>query len=639
MKYSLQKLIVLIKRLGILFVLYQLMRLVFFGYNRHHYPDVGIADMLRMMEGGLRFDLTGLLYLNLLYIFLYLLPLPFEKHKAYRKFLFGLFLVTNALGIAFNLIDIFYFDYVLKRSTVEIFMFTGEKNMSNLLIQFIKDFWWGFLLFGVFVYLIYRWYLRVEDPSFSERFNYKYYLSGLVVLLITLYFSIVGIRGGFTRDTRPINMNNAGAYINKPLEMAIVLNTPFTIIRTLKKQAFKPVHYFSDAEVAKIFNPVKEFKSDTSMTKKNVMIIIIESFAKEYTGVLNKDIPGYKGYTPFLDSLMLHSHTFTNAYANGRKSIDAMPSILTSIPSLVQPYVLSPYGTNKLLGLGKILKQRGYKTAFFHGAPNGSMGFDAFVNLAGFDEYYGMDEYGNKADFDGYWGIPDDKFLQYMAKTLDTFKQPFVSTVFTLSSHHPFRLPKGFRDKFKGGPLEIHKVVQYMDYSMRHFFKTASKMPWFKNTIFIISADHCNQSYLPQYNSTVGSHAIPIIFYDPGNPKEVKMDSTLTQQIDIMPRLLRKLNYTGKILTFGNDPKTEKHPFVVNYSGGTWEYMQGDTLMQFRNEKVTGLYNYKKDRLLKNNLVKQQVKAPDFMLKRLKAFIQQYKNRLIENRLTPDDQK
>ncbi len=636
MKYQIQKLIVLLKRLSILFVLYQLMRLLFFWYNRHHFQEVDVSSLLTMMKGGLRFDLTALLYLNLLYIILYLFPFPLTNYRWYRQFLLSLFLFTNSLGIAFNLIDIFYFNYVLKRSTVEIFMFTGEKNMGNLFVQFVKDFWWGFLLFGFFVYLLYKWYRKFKDPQFPARFTYKNYLSGIVVLLFTLYFSIVGIRGGFTRDTRPINMNNAGAYINKPLEMAIVLNTPFTIIRTLKKQAFKPVHYFSEAELVKIFNPVKEFKSDTIMIKKNVMIIIIESFAKEYTGVLNKDIPGYKGYTPFLDSLMLQSHTFTNAYANGRKSIDAMPSILTSIPSLVQPYVLSPYGTNKLLGLGKILKQRGYKTAFFHGAPNGSMGFDAFVNLAGFDEYYGMDEYGRKSDFDGYWGIPDDKFLQYMAKTLDTFKQPFVSTVFTLSSHHPFRLPEGFKDKFKGGPLKIHKVVQYMDYSMRHFFKTASKMPWFKNTIFIISADHCNQSYLPEYNSTIGRHAIPIIFYEPGDPKEVKMDSTLTQQIDIMPRLLRKLNYTGKILTFGNDPKTEKHPFVVNYSGGTWEYMQGDTLMQFRNEKVTGLYNYKKDRLLKNNLIDQQKKAPAFMLKRLKAFIQQYKNRLIENRLTPD---
>jgi phosphoglycerol transferase MdoB-like AlkP superfamily enzyme len=395
------------------------------------------------------------------------------------------------------------------------------------------------------------------------------------------------------------------------------------------------VHYYSRQEVEKIFTPVKPFKTDSAMLKKNVMIIIIESMAKEYSGLLNKDITGYQGFTPFLDSLMLHSHTFTNAYANGRKSIDAMPSILTSVPSLVQPYVLSPYGTNKLYGLGEVLKKQGYKTAFFHGAPNGSMGFDAFVNLAGFDEYYGMTEYGNDADFDGHWGIPDDKFLQFTAKTLDTFRQPFVTTLFTLSSHHPFKLPKGFEGKFKGGKLPIHKVIQYTDYALQHFFNTAKKMPWYQNTLFVITADHCNQSYLPEYNSSVGNHAIPIIFFEPGDKNKIKLDSILTQQIDIMPRILRKLRYSGKILSFGNDPVTDKNPFVVNYSGNTWEFMQGNYLLRFRNEKPTGLFNYKKDRLLKNNLITNPPVNIQPMLQKLKAFIQQYKNRLIENRLTP----
>lgn len=635
MKLFLKRLLIVLERLSILFVIYQILRFIFFLYNRHHFQDVDFSHYLTMMRGGLRFDLTAILYLNLLYIILYLLPFRFIENRIYQKALFWLFILTNSLGLAFDIGDIFYFDYVLKRSTIEIFMFAGEKNIGLLMLEFLKDFWWGFLLFGALVYVIYKWYYLFSDPISKSKYTFKTYSAGLVVLLLALYFSIVSIRGGFTRDTRPINMNNAGAYIQKPLEMAIVLNTPFTIIRTLKKQAFKPVHYFSDAEVAKIFNPVKTFKSDTAMNKKNVMIIIVESLAKEYTGLLNKDIKNYKGYTPFLDSLMLQSHTFTNAFANGRKSIDAMPSVLTSIPSLVQPYVLSPYGIDKLLGLGKILKKKGYKTAFFHGAPNGSMGFDAFVNLAGFDEYYGMNEYHHDADFDGYWGIPDDKFLQYMAKTLDTFRQPFVSTVFTLSSHHPFILPPGFKGKFKGGPLPIHKVIQYMDFSLNHFFRTASKMPWYKNTIFIITADHCNLSYLPEYNSTIGRHAIPIIFFEPGNPQEKQMDSTLMQQIDIMPRLLRKLNYSGRILSFGNDPESREHPFVINFSGGTWEYMQDDYLLQFRNEKVKGFYNYKKDRLLKHNLLNHPPVSIVPMERKLKAFIQQYKNRLINNQLTP----
>jgi phosphoglycerol transferase MdoB-like AlkP superfamily enzyme len=196
-------------------------------------------------------------------------------------------------------------------------------------------------------------------------------------------------------------------------------------------------------------------------------------------------------------------------------------------------------------------------------------------------------------------------------------------------------VPKGFEEKFNEGKLPIHKVVRYTDYSLKHFFKTASKSAWYNNTIFVISADHCNQSYLPEYNSSVGNHAIPIIFFEPGNRAKINLDSTLTQQIDIMPRLLRELNYSGDILSFGNDPVTDKSPFVVNFSGNTWEFMQGNYLLRFRNEKTTGLFNYKKDRLLKKNLISHPPVNIKPMLQKLKAFIQQYKNRLIENRLTP----
>ena len=227
-----------------------------------------------------------------------------------------------------------------------------------------------------------------------------------------------------------------------------------------------------------------------------------------------------------------------------------------------------------------------------------------------------------------------------MSKQLDTFKQPFVSAVFTLSSHHPFKLPKGFKNKFKGGKLPIHKVIQYMDFSLKIFFKQASKSPWYRNTIFVITADHCNQTYLPEYNSLKGRYDIPIIVFEPENPNNIKVDSTLTQQIDIMPRLLRKIHYSGDFISFGNDPNTTRKPFVVNYNNNTWQFYQGKYLLLYQEkpEKIIALYNYKNDRLLKQNIKENHLQIIDSMLPTLKAFIQQYKNRLLENRLTITDQ-
>jgi phosphoglycerol transferase MdoB-like AlkP superfamily enzyme len=585
------------------------------------------------MWGGLRFDLTAIIYLNGLFILLSVIPLKSKSNPLYQKILFYIFLLTNGIGYAFNILDIFYFDFVLKRSTIELFMFASEGNIGLLFIQFLKDYWMGFLFWFSLLYISYKYYKMIPYKVSQQVKNVVYYPTALFIMLLVIYFSIIGVRGGFTRTTRPISLNNAGAYIHKPLEMAIVLNTPFTIFRTLDVQAFSPKKYYSNTELESIYSPVKHFETDSAFTNKNVVLIVVESLAKEYFGSLNTNIVGYEGYTPFLDSLIIKSHTFTNAFANGRKSIDALPSVVASVPSLVQPYILSPYATNEINGLGSLLSKKGYKTAFFHGAPNGSMGFDAFMNTAGYKEYYGYDEYNNPDDFDGNWGIWDEKFLQFTATKLNEFKSPFLATIFTLSSHHPFKIPEEFTGKFKKGTLPIHQPIQYLDYSLQQFFKTASEMPWFNNTIFVITADHCNQSILPEYQSAVGRFAIPIIIYQPDKPETAQMDDTVSQQADILPKILRELNYSGDFVSFGTDIQTEDRPFAVNYYGQTWNYYEGDYLLQFRDEKKVGLFLYKKDRVLNNNLLAQKNDIANYMERKLKAYIQQYYNRLIENRM------
>lgn len=622
------------KRLLVVFLLYQITRLLFYFYNLQHFSDVSFVDLLYMLWGGLRFDLTAILYINLLFVLLSVFPLKLVYSAGFQKLLLVLFLLTNAVGYAFNILDIFYFDYILKRSTVELFMFTGEQNMGLLLWQFLKDFWWGFVLWFLFLYVTYRWYKSVKLKR-PENKTLLFYPIALGFFLAVAYFSIVGMRGGFTRTTRPISLNNAGTYTKKPLEMAIVLNTPFSIIRTFNKQAFKPKKYFSETAVADIYTPVQHFETDSTFTNQNVVIIIVESLAKEYIGALNKEAENgtYKGYTPFLDSLITKSHTFSNAYANGRKSIDALPSVIASVPSLVQPYILSPYSTNKINGIGNILKEKGYHTAFFHGGPNGSMGFDAFMNMAGHDTYYSSDDYEDQDAFDGNWGIWDEEYLQFTAKKLNEFEQPFLGSIFTLSSHHPFKVPEKYKNTFKKGTLDIHQPVQYTDYALKQFFRTASKMPWYKNTLFVITADHCNQTNLPTYKSSIGGFAVPIIVFDPAKPEKAQMDDIITQQADILPKVLRKMNYSGDFVSFGSDAINDSEAFAINYTNQTWQYFDNQFLLQFRDNKPVGLYLHKTDKLLKNNLLSQNTEAAAKLERRLKAYIQQYYNRLIENNM------
>lgn len=619
-----------------LLVIYALLRLGFYSINASLFPHVDADKLLVMFAGGVRFDIVALLYLNILYIVMLTVPGPFKDNRIYQQVAKWIFVVVNSIGIALNLIDFAYYPFTLKRTTGTVIdQFSNESNLMKLAFDFCLDYWYLIVLLALIVYGLMRSYQYIQLEKITN-YNWKSFLIQVPLFLLTAFLFIGGVRGGWAHSTRPITLSNAGDYVETPEEMNIVLNTPFSILKTLKAVSLKPVHYYSDQELEQLYNPIHIPKADQPFTKKNVVVLILESFAKEHFGELNKDIQGgkYKGYTPFLDSLIRHAYTFTDTYANGRKSIDALPSVITGIPSIGEPFVLSIYSGNETTSLAKLLGKKGYETAFFHGAPNGSMGFSAYMKLAGIQHYFGKNEYNNDADFDGIWGIWDEPFLQFVANKINTFHQPFFASFFSLSSHHPFKVPEKYQGKFPKGPLPVQEPIGYTDNALREFFATASKMPWYKNTVFVICADHATVSYLPEYQTTAGGFQIPILFYEPGDNLVGKADK-LVQQIDIMPTILNYLHYDEPYFAFGSDAfKPGKDNFVLNNNAGSYNLYYKDYMMSYDGLKATSFYDLKKDRLMKQDLLKQHPAVLDTMESKMKAFIQQYNNRMIENKLT-----
>jgi phosphoglycerol transferase MdoB-like AlkP superfamily enzyme len=279
-----------------------------------------------------------------------------------------------------------------------------------------------------------------------------------------------------------------------------------------------------------------------------------------------------------------------------------MPSILSSIPMFVEPFILTPYSTNDISGIAKVLKTKGYYSAFFHGAPNGSMGFQAYAKSAGFDDYFGLNEYGNK-DLDGMWAVWDEEFLQYYAKKMGELRQPFVTSVFTASSHHPFRIPQRYEGKFPEGTQPIHKCIGYTDYALRQFFKTMSQYEWYENTLFVLTADHTNQTSHDEYFTDINSYSVPILFYHPGSDLK-GLDTLPVQQIDIMPCILGYMNYDKPYFAYGQDifSLDRKDKFVVNYNNRLYQFIQNDCFLQFDGQKIKSVYNYKSDVFLQTNL-------------------------------------
>jgi len=633
-------LLMLVWRLSMVYLLFSVQRVLFYLFNSSYFPQMPFVHLLELMVSGLKFDLTTLLYVNTLFILMMLLPFRVKYKPNYKKAAKILFLITNSIALAANFVDVIYFRYILRRTDFSIFAeFKNESHLWKIGLIGLLQYWYLALIFAGMVLFLF-WIYADHKNGHPKRSDALFYSLSIGTLLLFAGLTVAGMRGGFTGTTRPITISNAIEKVHKPIESAIVLNTPFSIIRTISAKTFEEVNFFEEKELERIYSPVQEGYPTGNFKPLNIVVIILESFTKEAIGALNQDLEGghYKGYTPFLDSLIRVSYTWKYSYANGVKSIDAIPSVIAGVPSLVQPFVLSRYSLNEMEGLAATLKKKGYDAGFFHGAPNGSMGFDAITNMLSIKKYFGQNEYGRKADSDGYWGIPDELFLNYCANNFSQLKEPFLASVFTLSSHHPYILPKKYENSFKGGPNPLYKCIEYSDYALRAFFREASRQPWYKNTLFVLTADHSlPSSDHKEYITTTGLFSIPVIFHHP-NSELIGMDSTLMQQIDIFPSVLGYLKYDAPYFAFGSDRfHPQNQPFVVNYINGYYQFMEGDYLLQSDGKTLLAAYRYKEDPQYQHNLISGNDSIVNGHFRRFRAFLQQYNNRMVENRLTISD--
>ncbi|MCK5337216.1 MAG: LTA synthase family protein, partial [Bacteroidales bacterium] len=371
--------------------------------------------------------------------------------------------------------------------------------------------------------------------------------------------------------------------------------------------------------------------STSSTSPTNIVLIIMESFGTEYIGALNGE--GSKGYTPYLDSIISQGFAF-KAYANGKQSIEALPAIVAGLPSLSgKPYITSAYGGNEINSMANLLKTKGYSSSFFHGGRNGTMGFEFFVGMAGFEAYYGKDEYGNDDDFDGNWGVYDDAFFDFFKGKLDVTEEPFLAAFFSLSSHHPYMVPEKYMGMFDKGTLDIHESIMYADYSLGRFMRQASHEEWFKNTLFIFTADHTSLSDDIAYQSREGIYAVPIVFYMPGKI-DPEISSDIAQHSDILPSMLGFMSYDKPFLSFGNDLfDTTACRFSVNYIDGIYQLIKDGWSLLYDGKDVIGLYALDKPVNSRENEMYSNPDIADELVNFLKAIIQQYNHRLINNQL------
>ncbi len=573
--------------------------------------------VMKALHGSFLFDTSAILYTNALWIALVIIPWHVKERPWMARLQKWLFVVANTFCVVLNLCDCVYYQYTMRRTTLAVFdEFGNNTNIGSVLgIEFVNH-WYLVLLAAVLAFGLWKLYRNVPGLLAGES-RKVYYLRRISICVIAVPLIICGMRGYFFfTSSRPLAVANAHQYVEAPSQAGVVLNTPFAIIRTLRgSQVSIPKFFESDDMADAIIAPLKMPKDSTEFKPKNVVILIVESFAQEFIGALNPTLDDgtYKGYTPFADSLLLRSMWFDQSFCNGWVSIDAMPAVLSSLPKMSTSFVLTPYATADIPGIAKELKTKGYETSFFHGAENSSMGFQAFSRQAGFDHYYGKTEYvadprfGGNADFDGTWAIWDEEFLQYFCTKLSETRQPFLGAVFTASSHHPFAIPERYKDVFLDeGLYPLHKCIRYTDHSLQLFFEEAARQPWYANTIFVLCADHASSKVTHDvYKTEMGCFRVPIIFFDPSGSLPVGRQEGIAQQIDVMPTVLAMLGYDTPFIAFGKNllDTSASRAWAFNWHNIP-QWITTRYLIQYDEAfKPKAVYDYHADPLLQTNLL------------------------------------
>lgn len=614
-----------LKRLLLLVLPYTICRVVFYILYKSQFQDCAFSEVCIAHITGLRFDVLVMCWVNLIYILISLFPNKRYFNAGFQNVLKIIYICSNSIAILCNCIDLAYYGFTHKRFGYDtlIQLSQGQIDLSAQLNHYILDYVGLVLLFIVLVFiLLFSWNLSKPGAVLKTTNSVTAVSADIATACLALAMVFLGLRGGW--QYIPLQMVDAGKFVSPKL-MPLVLNTPFTIIRSAESQQLADLHFMPQKQALSLVNPVKHFNGKT-FRAKNIVLIILEGCSKEFTGISNRG-----SLTPFLDSLMQRGLVFTNAWANGKQSIEGIPAILSGMPSLMSTsFINSIYCAHRTNSLAQVLKQKGYTSAFFHGGKNGTMNFDAYAASAGFDYYFGMREYNNDDDFDGSWGIWDEPYLRYCVTEISKLKTPFLSSIFTLSSHHPFKLPQAYKNTFPKNGLDIAPCIGYTDYALRQFFYCAQQKPWYKNTLFVIVPDHTANSNDPFYANALGQHAIPIVFFAPDNAFKGH-SSTLIQHMDIMPSLLDTLGFDIPFFAFGNSVfKPLKNRMAWFYSNGTYGLVNDSLYAIFSNHKPLQVFNYTADSTLAHPLNLSAMHMHNFE-RYYQSFLQVYHSALNTN--------
>lgn len=572
-----------------------------------------VSDPLNYWYYAIRFDLkTIAIWYSPLYLLIGVgLWLRLKWWSLVCKFFF---IVLYALLLVFGVIAVFYYPISKSIVGIELFQMLGGQDVT-ILSSYLFDYWYAFIFALLSLYAASVVYAKLSFVVTKKQ--------SVVSSLVSLCLIVFLARGGIA--LKPLNILDGYAHLESN-EVVTAITPAYVLLESYGKSTLEYTPYFSEEELqVSLADDIQVFSGREGQSP-NICVILLESFGAEYTKINRSGRPSY---TPFLDSLMDVSVNFTNAYANGLRSMDAVASVYGGVPSLMkQPLIGSLYSTIELAALPTKLEEQGYYSSFYHAADELSMGFKPFLLSQGLDKYQGKQQYPNQEDFDGTWGIFDLPYLQYVSGKLSEQNQPWVSGIFTLSSHHPYKIPEEYKNLPKG-TSEIHQSVGYTDEALRQFFQSAKSKNWFANTVFIITADHTSINQTKPHATYRGKYTVPLIIYAPSR-YEARVDITVAQHLDIHATVLQ---IAGKkeFKSLGRSLLEQNRRYSIQYDGTVYVCTSDSLTLQWNGVAKPKLFAYRTDPAHTTNIASMKPEATVMMLDTLKMYIQKYHYRLLNN--------
>lgn len=602
-------------------IIYTILRTAFL---LKYYDSSSIAgkEITQIFLFGARMDIAGVLYVNAPFILLYLATMPWIHRTVIQAILGVVYLLLNLPFLALNIIDLEYFGFNGRRSTIDIlYLF---KDSAYSFPSLIKQYYFLLVIFILTAIAIYLIVFKIFRSANQKPV--KEYLPDYILIVAILIICSLTITENSKRPLTPASplLHFQASY--QPLANNSTISFLYSLFRF--NRPVKKINYLPDATAQSIFPVWKQYHQIKSFENKNVVLIILESMSESLLKGENK------ASVKFLDSIMQRSIVFTNTFQNGGESVKGLTAILASIPPFTDvPFFTSPYAGIPIEGIGSILNKKGYSTSFFLGAEYDHFNFAKLVRIAGINNYYSANHYNNSGHFDGNWGIYDEYFFQYFAKEISKIQQPFFTVLYNISTHPPFKLPPHRAKSFTiTGQTPQQNAVSYSDYCLQQLFDSISREDWFNNTIFVFTADHS----LPVNEKSkkfrlMDALRIPFFIYDPSNP-EYREISGPWQQLDIVPTILDMLHYDGKFVSFGNSALRGDQKFSITRLNEIYQLIDSTSVIGFDDQsgKLLYHYQYNNDTELVHNIANLSADTANNILL-LKSIIQQFNNALYRN--------